>query len=209
MFSLISTAFAILLVTVGPWEVAPVFLAITQGQSAAERRGIAIVASIVGASILVAFAIFGTTVFGLLGISLPAFRTAGGFLLLKLSADLLLAHHSELTTITVSEEREAQSQKRSVAVFPLGIPMIAGPGAMTGVVLLVSKTHGPVEIVIVIGVIAFVCGLTFGSMLAAERINRLIGVTGSNVIARVSGILLAALAMQFVFDGLSQSGIFH
>src|SRR5262249_8761928 len=104
MFAFLPSAFAILLVTIGPWEVAPVFLAVTRGLDTAARRQPSMVAAFVGATVLFAFALFGPTVLGLLGIGLPAFRTAGGLLLLILSADLLLAHHSELTSITVSEE---------------------------------------------------------------------------------------------------------
>lgn len=208
MFDIIPSAFAILLVTVGPWEVSSIYLALTQGWDDAARRKTAILAACIGAGILFAFALAGTPLLKLLGIGLPAFRTAGGFLLLKLSADLLLTHHSELSSISVSEEREAQ-RRSGLAVFPLGIPMIAGPGSITGVMLLVSHARSAGDQAGILVVIALVSALTFLSMLAAERISRILGVTGGNVIARVSGILLAALAMQFVFDGLSESGIFR
>ena len=137
---------------------------------------------------------------------LPAFRAAGGILLLKMAADLLLAERTGLTSITPEEEREAESQP-DVAVFPLAIPMIAGPGTITAVLLMMSKAKTYAGDAVVLGCIVAICLVTLVCMLAASRLVRLLGLTGTNVIARVSGILLAALAMQFIFDGLEQSGI--
>jgi multiple antibiotic resistance protein len=208
MTELAFSALAILLVTVGPVEVAAMFMALTAGASAETRRRLALGASMIGAAVLVAFALGGNRLFALLQVGLPAFRTAGGILLLRLSADMLLARHSGLSSITRGEEREA-AHHADIAVFPLAIPLIAGPGSMTAVVLLMGRAGDAADAAMVVAAIGAVVGLTLAAMLAADRLVRLLGLTGINVIARVSGILLAALAMQFVLDGLGQSGLFH
>jgi multiple antibiotic resistance protein len=207
MLELVISALTTLFVTIGPIEVAAIFLSVTPRATAAQRRGIAITATIVSAAVLIAFALGGRTMLQLLGVGLPAFRTAGGILLLKMAADLLLAHKSGLSSITPEEESEAESHA-DVAVFPLAIPMIAGPGTITAVLLLMGKAKGVVADAAVLGCIVVICVVTLLCMLLAGRLIKFLGVTGSNVIARVSGILLAALAMQFIFDGLNDSGVF-
>jgi multiple antibiotic resistance protein len=207
MLELALSALTTLFVTIGPIEVAAIFLSVTPHANAAQRRGIAITATIVSAAVLMAFALGGRTMLELLGVGLPAFRTAGGILLLKMAADLLLAHKSGLSSITPEEESEAGAHS-DVAVFPLAIPMIAGPGTITAVLLLMGKAKGVTADAIVLGCIVVICLVTLACMLLAGRLIKFLGVTGSNVIARVSGILLAALAMQFIFDGLEQSGVF-
>jgi len=209
MFHLFPTAFATLFVAVGPVEVGSMFLALTAGTAKAERRNIAIVSAIVSAVVLTAFALGGIQLLGLIGVGLPAFRTAGGVLLLMVAADLLLAKHSAISSITPLEEGEAQRHETDVAVFPLAIPLTAGPGSMTAVVLLMGKAHGPLDIAAVLSALGLIVLLTFGAMLASDRLMKLLRKTGANVIARVSGVLLAALAMQFIFDGLSDSGLFR
>ena len=208
ILDLAPTALTTLFVTVGPIEAAPIFLALTANDDAPTRRRLAITASVIAAVILVLFAIGGIRVLQLLQVGLPAFRLAGGILLLMMAADLLLAHRSSLSSITKGEEREAKSRS-DIAVFPLAIPLIAGPGSMTAVVLLMSKAHGWTEQGVVIGSILAIIALTCVAMFAAGGLNRVLGVMGNNVVARVSGILLAALAMQYVLDGLQQSGIFR
>jgi len=209
MFHLFPTAFATLFVAVGPVEVGSMFLALTAGMTKAERRNTAIVSAIVSAVVLTAFALGGIQLLGLIGVGLPAFRTAGGVLLLMVAADLLLAKHSAISSITPLEEGEAQRHETDVAVFPLAIPLTAGPGSMTAVVLLMGKAHGPLDMAAVLGALGLIVLLTFGAMLASDRLMKLLRKTGANVIARVSGVLLAALAMQFIFDGLSDSGLFR
>ncbi len=208
MLELAIAAFTTFFVTVGPVEVAAIFLSVTPHESAKQRRQTAITASIVAAAVLAGFALGGRSLLEVLGVGLPAFRAAGGILLLKMAADLLLAERTGLTSITPEEEREAERQP-DVAVFPLAIPMIAGPGTITAVLLLMAKAKTIAADAVVLGCIAAICVVTLICMLAATRLVRLLGLTGTNVIARVSGILLAALAMQFIFDGLEQSGILH
>jgi multiple antibiotic resistance protein len=121
---------------------------------------------------------------------------------------LLLAKRSAISSITSTEEHEAQNQQTDIAVFPLAIPLTAGPGSMTAVVLLMGRAHDALDMGLVLAALAVVIGMTFAAMLLSDRMMRVLGVTGANVIARVSGILLAALAMQFIFDGLSASKVF-
>jgi len=207
MTAIFLTALATLFVAVGPFEVVPIFLALTANADGAARRNIALIAVSTATVVLVVFALGGIELLRLLGVGLPAFRTAGGILLLMVAADMLLAKHSGLSSITSQEEDEAKSRP-DIAVVPLGIPMIAGPGSMTAIVLLVGKAHTFADEAAVLVGLALVMAITLLSMLASDRIMALIGRTGANAIARVSGILLAALAMQFIFDGLSASHLF-
>ena len=209
MFHIFPTALATLFVAVGPVEVASMFLALTAGVTSRHRRLIAFTSAAVAAVVLLAFALGGIQLLALIGVGLPAFRTAGGVLLLMVSADLLLAQHSAISSITGAEASEAQSHQTDIAVFPLAIPLTAGPGSMTAIVLLMSKTQGPADMLQVLAALGVIILMTLGTMLLSEPLMRLLRKTGTNVIARVSGVLLAALAMQFIFDGLSTSGLFR
>ncbi len=209
MTAIFATSLATLFVAIGPVEVAAMFLALTTGMTAAHKRKLAIIAAVTATIVLVAFALGGVQLLGLIGVGLPAFRTAGGVLLLMVAADLLLAQHSAVSSITSKEEEEARSQQTDIAVFPLAIPLTAGPGSMTAIVLLMGKADTYPEIGMVLAALALMMAVTFVSMLASDQLMKLLRRTGANVIARVSGVLLAALAMQFIFDGLSQSGLFR
>jgi len=207
MFHIFPTALATLFVAIGPVEVASMFLALTANDSPRHRRALAVLAASVALTVLVAFALGGVQLLTLIGVGLPAFRTAGGVLLLLVAADLLLGQRTAISTITTSEE-EAAKGHQDIAVFPLAIPLTAGPGSMTAMVLLMGKAHGWAEQGWVLAALVVMVGLTFLSMLLSDRLMKVLGMTGANVIARVSGILLAALAMQFIFDGLTASKVF-
>lgn len=207
MSEIVLSAFLTLLVTVGPAEVASVFLVLTANMPASVRRPLAVKATAIGTLVLLAFAFGGNKLLALLNVGLPAFQLAGGILLLLLSTDLLFARPSGLSSITPGEEREAAGHA-DIAVFPLGIPLIAGPGSMTAVVLLTGRAHGLIEKLAVVGVLLLIMALTLAALLLAGGLLRRLGVTGVNVVARISGILLAALAMQFVIDGLKESGLY-
>jgi MarC family membrane protein len=207
MTAIFLTALATLFVAVGPFEMVPIFLAVTGGESSKSRRKIALIAGTTATVVLVAFALGGIQLLGLLGVGLPAFRTAGGILLLMVAADMLLAQHSGISSITSQEEDEAK-KRPDVAVVPLGIPMIAGPGSMTAIVLLMGKAHTFADKAAVLAGLVLVMAITLVAMLASDRIMVVLGQTGANAMSRVSGILLAALAMQFIFDGLSASHLF-
>ncbi|HEX2590495.1 MAG TPA: MarC family protein [Rhizomicrobium sp.] len=209
MTQIFATSLATLFVAIGPVEVAAMFLALTTGMTSPHKRRIAIIASVTATIVLVAFALGGVQLLGLIGVGLPAFRTAGGVLLLMVSADLLLAQHSAISSITSTEQQEAHQQQTDIAIFPLAIPLTAGPGSMTAVVLLMGKANTYIDMGMVLGALVVMMALTAISMLAADPLMKILHRTGANVISRVSGVLLAALAMQFIFDGLSQSGLFR
>jgi len=199
---LLTTAFVTFIVTVDPFGVAPLFVGLTGSASAAERRRLAVRGVIIGSAILIVFALAGEPLLRALGIGLPAFRIAGGILLLLLAVDMVMARQSGLRAITPGEDAETHSRS-DISVFPLGIPLIAGPGAITSVVLLVGQARGDIGAQgAVIGVLVAVLILTLVCLLLAGQLMRLLGVTGINVISRVAGIIVAALAVQFMIDGM-------
>jgi multiple antibiotic resistance protein len=207
MFHIFPSSLATLFVAIGPVEVAAMFLALTPGMSPSHKRKLAILSASVALAVLLAFALGGIQLLALIDVGLPAFRTAGGVLLLMVAADLLLAQHSAISSITSTEEHEAKVNT-DIAIFPLAIPLTAGPGSMTAIVLLMGKAHKTSDALLVLAALGTVILITFLSMLLSDRLMRILGVTGANVIARVSGILLAALAMQFIFDGLVTGKVF-
>ena len=207
MFHTFISAFTTLFVAIGAVELAAMFLALTPGVDARTKRRLALIAAGVAAGVLLAFALGGLELLSLIGVGLPAFRTAGGVLLLMTSAEMLLRRHTGLTSITAPEEMEAKTQP-DIAIFPLAIPLTAGPGSMTAIVLLMGRAHthlaqGMVLLALLLNIL-----LAYAAMLMSQALMRVLGLTGANVVARVSGILLAALAMQFIFDGLSASKVF-
>lgn len=207
MSAQIAAAFVMLFVTIAPIELAPVFLGLAGRKTTVARRRIAVKATLIAGGILFAFAFGGQAVLSALGISFAAFRIAGGILMLLLAIDLLLAHKFGMADITPEEEQEA-SHEQDVSVFPLAIPLIAGPGAMTAVVLLMDRA-GPSLLGqgIVLAMLGLVLLIGLIAMLTANTLARVLGVTGINVLTRLSGLLLAALAVQFVLDGVATSGL--
>jgi multiple antibiotic resistance protein len=162
---------------------------------------------VIAAIILFVFAFIGEFLLHALGIGFPAFRIAGGVLLLLLAIDMAFARPSGIRSTTPPEQEEA-SHKEDISVFPLAIPLIAGPGALTSLLLLMGKAQGDIlGQAVVMGVLTLVLLANLAVLLAAAKVSKLMGVTGVNVINRVLGILLAALACQFVIDGILQSGI--
>ncbi len=158
-------------------------------------------------AILLVFLLLGTDLLAYMGISLAALRTAGGILLLLMGIKLVFAEPGGGNTTTEDETKEAEL-KDDISVFPLATPLIAGPGAMGGGVLLMGNTEGdPTLGAIVIGAMIAVVMITLFLLLVATQVQRLLGVTGLQVISRIFGVLLTALAVQFVFDGLKDSGL--
>jgi multiple antibiotic resistance protein len=200
--SILST-FITLLVTIGPVETAVVFAGLTAGIHRGERLSLAVRSTVIAGFVLLLFAIGGGLVLSLLHISLPAFRVAGG-LLLFLQAMTLTFSSPGLSSISEGERRDAE-RPGDIAVFPLAFPMIAGPGSLSAAVLLMGRTEGPVEAGGVIAMILLCLALTFLAMRAADRLLEALGRTGSDVVSRISGVLLAGLAVQFVFDGLQHA----
>ena len=206
MIELALAAFVTLLVTIAPVDVASIFIGLTRSDPAARPR-LALGAVLIAGLVLLVFALFGNWLLAVIGVSLAAFRIAGGVLLMLLAVDLLFARPTGLSSITESEAREA-GWHADIAAFPLAIPLIAGPGSLTAMVLLMGRTAGdPLKAAIVLAMLALVLALTLAILLGAGVLTRHLGVTGTNVIARISGVLLAALAVQFVIDGIKESGL--
>lgn len=200
-------ALATFFATIGPLDIAAVFAALTLNQSAAQRRAIALRGTLIATAILVTFALIGEYILAGLGISLAALRAAGGILLLLIAIDMVFARTSGGTSTTDDENQEAVA-KIDISVFPLATPLIAGPGAMGAAILLMANQEGDVTgQAIIIGCLLAIMLMTFISLLLASKIQHYLGITGMHVITRVMGVLLSALAVQFIFDGIRQSGL--
>lgn len=201
-------AFTTFFATIGPVDVAAIFAALTPNATPAERRTIALKAITIATIILVLFALFGGALLERLGISLAAMRVAGGILLFLIATDMVFARASGGVTTTEDETREART-KPDISVFPMATPLIAGPGTMGAVVLLSAEAGGDIKALgVVIGALLAVLALCFALLLVSSQVQRVLGVTGLNVLTRVVGVLLAALAVQFVFEGLEASSLF-
>ena len=202
-------AFTTFFATIGPIDVAAIFAALTASYSPAQRRRTALRGVLLGGGILLIFALAGEYVLKTLGITLPALRTAGGILLLLIGIDMVFARSSGGTTTTPDENQEA-SAKADISVFPLATPLIAGPGAMGAAILLMAEASGqPSMQAVIIGSLLSLILLTYLALLGATQIQKLLGVTGLHVISRIFGVLLSALAVQFLFDGIAASPLFQ
>jgi len=200
-----ASAIVMFLVTIGPLETAAIFGVLTTGARRPARRRLATQAVAIAGAVLVVFAIGGTKFLGLLQVSMPAFEVAAGILLLLQSIELIFAHPSGLSALTAGEEREAE-RSDEIAVFPLAIPLIAGPASITAAMLLMGQADAdPARVAVLFLSLLLALALTYAVLILVEPLGRVLGVTGTNVIARISGILLAALAVQFIFDGLRES----
>ncbi|MBF9050789.1 NAAT family transporter [Roseobacter sp. HKCCD9010] len=191
-------AFVALFVIIDPIGMAPLFVAMTQGMSARARRGIAIRACLVALALLTLFGLAGEAVLNFLGISMPAFRMAGGILLFLTALDMLF----ERRTPRRQGQAEA-AHAEDPSVFPLAIPLIAGPGSITTMILLAGQPGtDALHVAMIHGVMALVLLCVFALFLLASPLERLLGPVGINVVTRILGMLLAALSVQFVIDGL-------
>ena len=195
------SALLTLFVVVDPVGLTPTFLAITHGLPRAARRSVALRASLIAGAVLVGTALIGDWLFRMLGISLAAFRIAGGLLLFTIAFEMLFG-------VRMRREGEAAEQAleehvRNVAAFPLAIPLLAGPGAITATVLLAGRADGNLILVgVLLAVVVLVAVACFVAFIFAGQIGRLLGMTGNIVLSRLLGVLLAALAVQFVVDGI-------
>ncbi|MEM9639329.1 MAG: MarC family protein [Pseudomonadota bacterium] len=194
------TAFVTMFVVIDPIGLAPLFVALTQGMTDEARRRIAWRATAIGILILLAFAAFGEALLAFIGISMPAFRVAGGILLFLTALDMLFERRTKRREDKQDEDREDPS------VFPLAIPLIAGPGAIASVILLMGQRPGWEGAALVLGATAIVMIIVVAFFLASGVIERALGKTGVTVVTRLLGMLLAALSVQFVLDGLSAFG---
>jgi multiple antibiotic resistance protein len=190
---------------VDPFAALPTFLAVTSGQDEKKRRRTARKASLTAFIILTAFALAGTYIFRIFGITLPAFEIAGGILLLLIGLDMLEAKRSP--TQESSDEAAEAAQKDDVGIVPLGIPMLAGPGSIATVMVLVGQAQTRwqlVAIIAAIGVTALICYLVLGG---ATRVARALGETGIRILVRIMGLLLVSLAVQYFVNGLADLGV--
>lgn len=206
MNELLLDSFILFFVVVDPIGLAPLFATLTRGATPRQRRRIAVRGVAIAAGILLVFVMVGDALLRALGIGIAAFQIAGGVLLFLLAVDMLFARHSGLRSTTEREQEEAE-RKKDISVFPLAIPLIAGPGALTTVLLMVGEQgDNPAVVGAALVVVVLVLALTLASLLFAARLLRIIGETGANVVSRVFGVVLAALAAQYILDGL-QAGL--
>jgi MarC family membrane protein len=196
----ITSSFVTLLVVIDPVGLAPMFLALTHRMAAPARRRIAVRACIIATLVLVGSVLGGNWLLLQLGISLPAFRIAGGLLLFSIASEMIFGVRIERQSKTAEQARE---EHHDVAAFPLAVPLMAGPGAISATVLLAGRAGGdPVALTVLVAVIVANMLVCLGAYLIATRIERLFGMTGINVLSRLLGLLLAALAVQFIVDGI-------
>jgi multiple antibiotic resistance protein len=194
------TAFVTLFVVIDPIGLAPLFMTMTHGMDTARRRAIGLRACVVSIGILTLFAAFGEALLGFIGISMAAFRVAGGILLFLTALDMLFERRSK------RREDQTGDDGHDPSVFPLAIPLIAGPGAIATMILLVGQKPGIEGFGLVVGVMISVVALAFLLFLVSGLLARALGKTGISVMTRLFGMLLAALAVQFVLDGLREFG---
>ena len=208
MFETYILALTTFFATVGPIDIAVVFAGLTSENSIRTKKKIAFKGVMIATGILLAFALVGETLLSSLGITLPALRVAGGILLLLIGIDMVFARHSGGTSATPDEVEEAENSQ-DISVFPLATPLIAGPGAMGAIILLMASVQGDVakQSMVIAGMLS-IMQMTYVSLVGASQIHRVIGVTGLQVITRIFGVILCALAVQFMFDGIKNSGLF-
>ncbi|MGR3804579.1 MarC family protein [Marinibacterium profundimaris] len=199
------SAFVTLFVIIDPLGMTPLFVALTRGASREARRSIALRSCFVAFLVLTLFAVLGDKILNYVGISMPAFRVAGGILLFLTALDMLFERRTK--------RREDQAGPSAAdptddpSVFPLAIPLIAGPGALASMILLTGEHPGIEGLAVTLGVMMAVLALVFLLFLVSSLLERAMGQTGTNVVSRILGMLLAALSVQFVMDGLAAFGI--
>src|SRR5215212_5487111 len=204
MIELFGSALATFLVIIDPPGCAPIFASLTRGASTAQRRSMAIRSAVIAWAVLMFFALLGRPMLHALGISLASFRIAGGIMLFFIALDMVFERRTERREKR-AQEIEATPEIEDISVFPMAIPMIAGPGSIASAMLWVSRTDTPSEVAVVLAAITFVMLLTVLTLLAAGPLMRLIGDRLEAMITRILGVILAALATQFIVDGLKQS----
>lgn len=194
------SALVTLVVVVDPIGLVPSYLAITHGLPERARRSVALRAALIAAAILAGSALIGDWLLRTLSIGLPAFRIAGGLLLFSIASEMVFGVRIERQSRQAEEAIE--EHVRNIAAFPLAIPLMAGPGAITATVLLAGRSGGdPMRLALLLAVIAVVLVLCVAVFVLSTPIARLLGVTGNTVLSRLLGVLLAALAVQYVIDG--------
>ena len=204
MIELFLSAFVTFLVVIDPPGCAPIFAGLTREATAAQRRSMALRASAIAAGILLFFGLLGEDLLRTLGISLAAFRIAGGIMLFLIALEMVFERRTQRRE-SRAQEIEADPEHDDVSVFPMAIPMIAGPGSIASIMLLMARSDGLDESLVVLAALGAVLLLTLVSLLAAGWLMRLLGHRMEAMLTRLLGVILAALAAQFVIDGISVS----
>lgn len=200
-YELFVSAFVSLFVVVDPFGTAAVFAVLARTMNEAEKKRIAIKAVCLAVAMMLVFSMVGRTLLDYMHISLPAFRVAGGLLLFVTAFRMIMGFHDE---DQINSEKSAYKDRSSIAVFPLAIPLLAGPGVMTAVIMFSTAAHTVVAHVQVTTAIILVQVVALISLLGASRLSKFFGPTGNSIIARIMGILLAAMAVQFMADGITE-----
>jgi len=196
--------FVVFFVVVDPISLIPLFAGLTQGASARFKKKMAGKATVIALAISVLFALVGAKFLDIMGISLSSFRIAGGTLLFLIALDMVFARPSG--SRSTSSEREETKKREDISVFPLAFPFIAGPGALATILLTAAEVGGKLLLFAgFLGVVTLVVLICWVLMLATPRLMKALGVTGANVMSRLSGVILAALAVQFIIDGIRGS----
>ena len=202
LFDYILSALVTLLVTLDPPALAPMFISLTRGMNADERKRVAIRAGMIAFCILAFFGLGGEILLRLLGVGIPAFRISGGLLLFWIAFEMVFERRNERKQHT-ADVAITEDHIRNVAAFPLAIPLMAGPGAITATILLAGRANGdPIYLGFLIALIALGVVCCFAVFMAAERVSRMLGITGNIVLSRLLGVILAGLAVQFIINGV-------
>jgi multiple antibiotic resistance protein len=204
MIELFGSALVTFLVIIDPPGCAPIFASLTRGTSAAHRRAMAVRSSLIAWGVLMFFALLGKPMLNALGIELASFRIAGGVMLFMIALDMVFERRTQRREVR-AQSIEGTPQAEDISVFPMAIPMIAGPGSIASAMLWVSRADDTVEVATVLAAITVVILLTLVTLLAAGSIMRVLGDRIEAMITRILGVILAALAAQFIVDGLKQS----
>jgi multiple antibiotic resistance protein len=208
MLATLLTSFTTFFATIGPIEAAVLFATLTPHASIPERRLLALRATAIATGILAISTLAGGPLLRQLGVSIPALQTAGGIILLVIAIEMVFARPTSAFRLTPPEGVEAQT-KDDVAVFPLATPLLAGPGAMSAGILLAANADGnAAQLSMTVAALAAAMVVTFVLLLVAHRLTQFLGITAQRVLMRVFGILLAAIAVQAMFNGLGGSGLF-
>ncbi len=207
------TAFTTFFAVIGPIDSAVLLATLTPNATGAERRAIALKAVLIATLIVLVFALFGQPILTQLGVTLPALQVAGGIILFMIALEMTLSKRPGPSKLSAKESEEAETKAErhaEIAVFPLATPLLAGPGAMTSAIVLAAGTRGDFKLLgaVVVAILA-VMGVTLVFLLLAQEIHQLIGLTARKVIVRVFGVLLAAIAVQSIFNGIADAHIFR
>jgi multiple antibiotic resistance protein len=214
MLETVLTAFTTFFAVIGPIDTAVLLASLTPNLTRASRRSLAVKAVVIATIIILLFALVGQPVLSQLGVSLAALQTAGGIILFMIALEMTLARRpGPAAALSVKESMETEDKAEAhaeMAVFPFATPLIAGPGAMTSAIVLAAGTNGDLRLLgaVIVGILA-VMAVTLMLLLVAQEVHQVIGVTARKVIVRVFGVLLAALAVQSIFNGLAATHLFH